>query len=378
MRASLLLLVTALAGAPLAAGAQGTLAGQGFGYPPGQLGARAAGSAGGVAEFDPISPINPAALSSWGPTGLFLEYEPEFRRIERDGRSSGLAISRFPLIAAGLTVSSNVTLGLAVSTLLDRTFVTTTELPASGPPLDIPSSTETLRSTGALNDVRLAGAWTIRRALKVGIALHAITGEHRIGYARAFDDTTGEFSTPTFQRTIGFGGTAVSAGADVQLTRLIGLGISGRYGGTIRARSGDTTLSSAGVPDRMGVALRYNGITGATIAARANWEGWSALTGLGSTRADATDAWDMSFGGDIAGPRIGSKLIILRTGVRWRTLPFLANGAEVDEFTAAFGAGMLIARDRATFDISAQRSSRDASGASERSWLIGLGLSVRP
>ncbi len=378
MRPSLLSLLAALAATPLAAAAQGTLAGQGFGYPPGQLGARAAGSAGSVAEFDAISPINPAALSSWGPTGLFLEYEPEFRRIERDGRSSGLAISRFPLIAAGLTVSSNVTLGLAVSTLLDRTFVTTTEIPASGPPLDIPSSTETLRSAGALNDVRLAGAWTIRPSLRVGIGLHAITGEHRIGYARAFDDTTGEFSTPTFQRTIGFGGTAVSAGAEVRLTRLLGLGVSGRYGGTIRAHSGDTTLSSASVPNRLGVALRYDGITGAALAARASWEGWSALSGLGSTRADATDAWDMSLGGDVSGPRIGSKLIFLRSGVRWRTLPFLANGAEVDEFTFAFGAGMLIARDRATIDVSAQRASRDAFGASERSWLIGFGLSVRP
>ncbi|MGE5750306.1 MAG: hypothetical protein ACM31F_10130, partial [Gemmatimonas sp.] len=43
-----------------AAGAQGTLSTQGFGYPTGQLSTRALANGGGIGEFDADSPINPA------------------------------------------------------------------------------------------------------------------------------------------------------------------------------------------------------------------------------------------------------------------------------------------------------------------------------
>ena len=48
---------------PVVGAAQGTVGGQGFGYPAGQYSSRAAATAGALAPFDPMSPVNPAAIT---------------------------------------------------------------------------------------------------------------------------------------------------------------------------------------------------------------------------------------------------------------------------------------------------------------------------
>jgi hypothetical protein len=61
------------------AGAQGTLSGQGFGYPTGQLSTNALGNGGAMQEFDPFSPITPAALGSlapWRRPAFYFQYDP--------------------------------------------------------------------------------------------------------------------------------------------------------------------------------------------------------------------------------------------------------------------------------------------------------------
>ena len=65
-----------------AAGAQGNLSTQGFGYPPGQLSTTAMSLGGGPAELDPSSAINPATPSLWGAVILFMQYEPERRTVK--------------------------------------------------------------------------------------------------------------------------------------------------------------------------------------------------------------------------------------------------------------------------------------------------------
>ena len=44
-----------------AAGAQGTLSTQGFGYPTGGMSARSLATGGAITEFDPLSSTNPAS-----------------------------------------------------------------------------------------------------------------------------------------------------------------------------------------------------------------------------------------------------------------------------------------------------------------------------
>ena len=51
-----------LATAPLAA--QGTVSGQGYGYPPGALGTRTQGTGGALTQFDEETPVNPGSTFS--------------------------------------------------------------------------------------------------------------------------------------------------------------------------------------------------------------------------------------------------------------------------------------------------------------------------
>ena len=59
--------------------AQGTLSALGFGYPAGQISTRALGAGGSIAEFDPFYSTNPAAVSTFGGSALYVHAEPEYR-----------------------------------------------------------------------------------------------------------------------------------------------------------------------------------------------------------------------------------------------------------------------------------------------------------
>ena len=106
------------------AGAQGALSTQGFGYPQGEFSTRALGTGGGLAQFDPQSGVNPASIASSGDPLLFLQYEPEFRRLTAGGPTQHSTTSRFPMAVASLPILGEGTIALSVSTLLDRSWST--------------------------------------------------------------------------------------------------------------------------------------------------------------------------------------------------------------------------------------------------------------
>jgi len=374
-----------LAGAPLSLRAQGTLSDQGFGYPPGQLSTRALGSAGALGETDAASPINPASLASWGRGGIFFQFAPEFTEISSGGQSDRTTSTRFPLVAAAMRVRSNVTAGISSSTFLERNFTTSSTVEQTLPGGGRINTTTTLASSGAANDVRLGAAWSPRRTISVGLAAHAFTGRNRVSVSATIADpddtsTTNPFSPLNETRTLSFSGIGVSGGVQVRPVRGLLVALSGRHGGTLRLSAGDTLISRARVPDRAGAALLFEGIPGALLTARVNWEQWSSLEGLGSSATRAFDATEYSAGADVAGPRVGSRVLLLRLGARSRTLPFAAVGAKVRETAYAGGFGIPLAGDRTVIDFAAQRATRSASGtnASERAWTLGFGLTVRP
>jgi hypothetical protein len=364
--------------------AQGTLADQGFGYPPGQLSTRALGTASALGETDPVSPINPAALGGWGRGGLFFQYAPEFTEITAGGNTDRTTSTRFPLVAAAMRVGAHYTLGLSSSTFLARNFSTSNTVAQTLPGGTTVNTTTTLASTGAANDVRLAAARVMSR-VAVGVGLHAFTGPNRISVTGDFVDPTDTSTTNPFlqlnqARTLSFSGIGLSAGAEWRPLRPVLLAVSGRHGGTLRLNAGDTLVRSARIPDRLGGAVVFDGIPGTTLTARVNWEQWSSLDGLVSSEVRTFDATEYSAGADVAGPRLLGRALMLRVGGRRRTLPFSAAGAKVDETAFAAGFGLPLAGERAMMDFGAQRASRSASGvgASERSWTIGLGFTVRP
>src|SRR5688572_7810905 len=130
---------------------------------------------------------------------------------------------------------------------------------------------------------------------------------------------------------------------------------------------------------RLGVGIAYTGLRGAVIAASGEWQDWSKLDRLGSDQLTTFDAWDYGLGAEVRGPRWFGAEVPLRVGVRRRTLPFGAAGAEVRETSVAFGWGLTIAAGRAVADLGLSRASRRGEGgATESATTFSIGLIVRP
>ena len=385
MRAAAILSLLLIA-APLAA--QGTVSGQGYGYPPGALGTRTQGAGGSLEQFDEETPTNPAALMRWGQPGLHFQYDPEFRTVTAAGASDvRTVVGRFPVIVAAIPVGSRASLALSISTLLDRTYQTTSiaRRLVGAESLYV---TERLRADGGMNDIRIAGAFGVTKWLNVGVALHAITGQNQVVQTASVqstdpalgDSTGGRFAA--YDVTLGFRGTAISAGADFHPTRTLALAVSARKGGTLRtlradSAGNDSTVTSARVPDKWGIGLRYTGIPGTVLAANVGWDGWSSLQSLGQ-QATARDGYTYAVGGETRGPRFIGNVTTVRVGARLRTLPYLAAGSDVRERTLAAGFGLPFAYDRASMNFSAQNAVRTAGSSRETAWTIGIGLTVRP
>jgi hypothetical protein len=374
------LAMTALWAHPDAANAQSSLSGQGFGYPPGQLSTRALALGGANAELDPVSPRNPAAVSSWGSPGLHLQYDPEFRRVSVADAGDRTMNARFPLISGATRVGSRLAVSASISTLLDRTWSTRsshTEM-VEGSEL---TTTNVFESAGGMNDVRLALAWIVVPTFRVGVAGHAITGENRVTLRSTFSDST---FTPLAQQTeVSYSGTTFSGGITWRPFATWAVGASGRMEGALRGRRAGTTVTSARVPSRAGLSLSYTGITGAVISASGDWQNWTALDALGSDDVRTRDTQELSVGAEIDGPRVRGNTILLRAGGRWRDLPFAAGGSWVTETAFGAGVGVPLANvaglPRATFDLATQRASRSGpTGVRETAWTLSIGLTVRP
>lgn len=373
---------------PAISGAQGTLSTQGFGYPSGQLSTRTLGTGGALAEIDPLSVTNPAALINLGASALYFQAEPEYRTIRVGGASDRSTIARYPLVAGGVPLTSSLFAGVSVSNLLDRSFQTV----GRGSQIvgtDVVTSTNTFTSDGAIGDVRLALAWAPVPWLHLGLAGHAITGDNRLTSQQQFDDST-RYAGIRDTVTVTYVGNAFSGGVEAYAGRYGVVAASYRRGGPLSVKHGDTTRASARVPDRLAVSAAYLGIRGTSIAFRTAKEMWSDMRGLGSAGLPISEGWDTSIGADVLGPRFGGSLIQLRAGGRWRTLPFdvrptLATGgfgpsASVSEKSYSLGTGTVLARGRAALDLAAVRATRrsSATAVEENAWTLSVGITVRP
>jgi hypothetical protein len=203
-----------------------------------------------------------------------------------------------------------------------------------------------------------------------------------------FDDST-SYADVVDTATVTYVGNAFSGGVEVYAGRHGVVAASYRRGGPISLKHGDTTRSSARMPDRVALSAAYLGIRGTSIAVRTAKEQWSDLAGLGTPTLPISDGWDTSIGADVLGPRFAGRSVQLRAGARWRTLPFgvrpVTNGvagpsSDVEETSYSLGAGTLLARGRAAFDIAGIRASRRASSTTveENAWTLSIGVTVRP
>ena len=362
------------------AAAQGTLSAQGFGYPTGQLSTRVLATGGGMAQFDPDTPLNPASIALSSDPRVFLQYEPEFRKMTFGSASSNTLTSRFPVASASVPIGTRASAGVSVSTLLDRSSstLTTSDQEVAGEQVSI---TEATRSLGAINDVRLALAYGFSPKFQIGIGGHVFTGQNRVNYSQIFPDSL-NFSNVSQVSTLGFTGFAASAGMVIRPSRTFGFGFSGQKGARIEAKNSDSVVSKADVPDRFSAGISYEGIPGTSVSVNGSRALWSRMNGLGSSDANAVDTWEAGGGIESLGPRLVQRQTVLRVGARYRTLPFTADGNEVKELSFAGGIGAQFFRNRATFDVTLERASRSTTGstadARERAYILSFGLRVRP
>lgn len=375
-------LVVALAAV---ADAQGSLSAQGLGFPPGQLSTRARTTGGALGEIDPLTPLNPAALGLLTTPVLTFQAEPEYRRLSIGAETITSSISRFPLIAGALPLGSRWTVGVAASTLLDRTWQTTVRdtQPVGG---DLVAGETTERSEGSITDVRLALSFAPSPWLRLGLGGHALSGSDVLTTIRSFDDTV-RFARDAQRAVVGFGGKAVSAGALAIVPRVGAVGVSYRKGGTINAYDGNTVVGSGRAPDHLGISVAYLGIRGSTLGIRAARDDWSQLEGM-TPSLKIHEGWDIGVGADVTGPRFGASALGLRAGGRWRTLPFSSTGSAITEQTWSGGfalpLGRFLGQARAVeLSMGALRSSRRSGpiggvAVSEQAWTLSTGFSVRP
>ena len=355
--------------------AQGALSLQGLGYPTGQMSARAEGTGGAVADFDVLSLVSPASIAGVGASALFFQYSPEFRRVTAGSNTANTTTARFPMVSGILPLGQTWTLGLSSSTFLDRSSETSlVRRQLVG--VDSVNETELIKVLGAINDVRLALSWAGTPKVRIGGGLHVFSGSNRVSLSQIFPDSAKYLSTSQ-TANLSYAGFAASAGIEFHPSRAIGFAIAGRKGGDLRAESGDSAIGRARLPDHYSASVSFEGITGANISARVARDNWSSLSSIGSN-VQGFDAWDYSVGAEASGPRVMQRLITMRAGGRFRTLPFGFNGQKVSETSFMGGLGVPLARDRAAFDFTFQRAARSASGIKERGLILSFGLRVTP
>lgn len=379
MRTLFLAVTTALALPASGLAAQGALSLQGLGYPSGGFSARSEGTGGGLADFDALSVVAPAALARVGSAAIFFQYSPEFRKVSTSSGEASTTTARFPMVVGVLPMGQAWTLGLSSSNFLDRSNETNlSRVQIVGAPTDTVTVTERNRVLGAINDVRLALGWASSSVFRVGVGAHVFTGSNRVTFSQLFPDSARYISTSQSER-ISYAGFAASAGIELHPSRAIGFAFAARKGGDLRAESGDTTIGKGKLPDHYSASVIYEGITGALVSARVAHDSWSSLSALSSSGIQAFDGWDTGVGIEASGPRILQRIVTLRVGGRFRTLPFGLNGERVSENSITAGFGLPLARDRASFDFAAQRASRTAgSDIKERGYILSFGLRVSP
>jgi hypothetical protein len=365
-----------VAAAASRAAAQGTLSAQGYGYPAGPLSTRALAIGGAVGEIDPLTPLNPAALTSWGGSGFYAQLAPEWRTVTTLGTSDDSHLIRFPLVTGALAASEDLIFGLSFSNLLDRTWGTSVSgyQHLGG---DSVFSTQNFTSKGSLENIAFSAAYRLTNKLRVGVAGHFYTGQNTLVITETFADSG--FASFGQVTAVNLSGTGIGAGVLYSPVQVVGIGISGQLGGVMRGRRNDTLVASARVPDRAGISLIFAGITGVLIAADAEWNGWAAMNGLAQDTILAVNGWDFGVGTEIRVPASSGVEIPVRLGARWRTLPFQADNQTVRETVYSGGVGIPLARGRARIDLALMRALRRADlPVTENAWSFSAGILLRP
>jgi hypothetical protein len=376
------LVVLALLVAPLAAAtAQSSQFGvRGLGAPGRALSTRAFSAGGAFGLFDGESGLNPAALGRVSALGADFTSLQDFRHVENPAGSASVREARFPFISiVGPVKRYPAVLGLSFAnyTSRDFTLATVDTLPLRDVPVAV---FDTLSSRGSLSDLRAAGAYRIHDDWLIGVGFHVITGSARMRFHRVFADST-NYQSLNQGSELSYAGV----GLDLGLIRNFGPGFSlaatVRSDGHVNVDKDSLRAGTINLPYSFGFGLRWRARPKLELASQVLMHTWSganndllAQGGLGSD-----NNYEASFGLEYTPNLRRPARRPLRLGVRYGTLPFLIDaGEQPKEFGISAGTGIRFAQERAGVDLGLEHVWRSAGAFKERTFLLNLGVTVRP
>ncbi|HEY3013341.1 MAG TPA: hypothetical protein VGJ36_11375, partial [Gemmatimonadales bacterium] len=351
----------------------------GLGLPGRALTARAAASGGAFGLFDAESSLNPAALGDVATLTSVFTVNQGFRHQENPAGTGSTRDTRFPqLMVAGPVRQSGVALGLSYSNYTDRDFTvaTSSTIDLRGVPVGV---ADIFSSRGGLSDVRLAGAYRVGNRWTFGGGFHVVTGSNRLESRRTFGDTNYLSTHQTAE--ISYAGIGVSTGVVRQFGSRFALAAIARSDGHVSVDRDSARVGRIDLPYTFGLGLRWQPLPKLNLATHGIVRTWSGansdLLQQGGTGAENTV--EVAVGAEyIPDPRRPFRRPI-RFGAHYALLPFpLVPGVQGHELGLSAGSGIRFAQQRGGIDLTLEHLWRSEGVYSERSFLVSLGISVRP
>lgn len=374
---ALALILLALA-APLAA--QSSQFGvRGLGQPGRGLSVAALGNEGSGALLDGRSSRNPAALGLLTSTAFVFTSTQAWRNSENPSGSGSTREQRFPHLQVGGPIpGSPLAVALSYSTFAVRDFTLVSE--GTDSPRGIPIAvTDTIGSTGGINDLRAAVAWTVAPELIVGAGVHLLTGSNRVFSVRAWADSA---YLPIRQSAeLSYTGFGVSAGVVFNPTNRLHIAGSIRHDGALEVQRDSVEIGNVDLPWTLSAGLRYRLSDRLAFSGMLLTQDWSVadagVVELGGLAARNTV--EVAAGLELVRNIRRPEHLPIRVGVRHTQLPFLlVEGSQPRELAIALGTGFRFARDLGGIDLALERVERSqGSNFSESAWQLSVGVSLR-
>jgi len=362
-------------------GAQSSLFGvRGLGLPGYGYSARARATGGAFGLIDPESALNPGALVGVPVITATFNATPEWRWTTTPAGTADLRDTRFPLATIGGPIPRTpFNFRISYSSYADKDFAL-----ASGDSIILRGESmhvaDTIKSTGGLADIGLAGAWRGPGGWNIGAAFHFITGSSRLSLKRQFSDTA---YLPVAQQTqLSASGIGGSIGLVRRLVGPISIALMARADGHASIDVDSTHAFNVDLPYTLGGGLAWRVSPKLLIAGQGIFQNWSSANsglvqagGVGSA-----DIYQASLGWEYASHPRGPGGYFLRFGGHYGTLPFyFIQGYQPREAGIAGGYGTRLGRGRAGLDFSLEYTYRwDNAGNTEKALLLTTQFSVRP
>jgi hypothetical protein len=389
----------AIAAPASTASAQTLFATRGLGAPIAATDARAAALGGigvGLTGFN-FSFENPADAAGLLRRGATATLAPTWNDVEVDGQSDGIGGSRFPLIRVFYPVSARFVASLGYGAYLDQTWGVRFE----GEEVlgsDTVATSDVLRSTGGISQLRLAFSYELTPTLAVGVAGGMLTGNLDRSVVRTFGDST---VFEPFESRLRWSYHAPQAAFGARWDPIAGTRVSGSVSlaGKLHADAQD----SAALDRTYGSSMRYTVGASTRIApmlmatAAASRQTYPEIrsvvvpvtnAGAAGHGASTQDVWQYGGGLEYTGLRSGATVYPFRLGYRHAQLPYAGTNEEPPtEWGIAAGAGFEISTDiglpQALFNISLERTFRDGlageglpDGLHEKFWRMNMTVSL--